>query len=122
METQLDRRQIAMRSMSTRGHPQLPDNIGKRGKCVMPPDGAELCYLITDEVRCFQDRTRSKVIVLPRIDFDDGRVEVRLGYYIIGKKPKMRGRWVWGQYATILPAACLAEVFREAERRGWFTK
>jgi hypothetical protein len=35
--------------------------------------------------------------------FEDKRIEVRLGYYIIGKKPKMRGRWVWDQFAALLP-------------------
>jgi hypothetical protein len=24
----------------------------------------------------------------------------RFGYYIIGKKPKMKGKWVWGQAAN----------------------
>jgi hypothetical protein len=39
--------------------------------------------------------------------FEDKRIEVRLGYYIIGKKPKLRGRWVW----VSSPRCCHCEIF-----------
>ena len=86
----------------------------------MPPDDREVRYTIGDEIRRFHDERRSKVLVLQRMDYDDGRVELRLGYYIIGKKPKMKGRWVWGQFAAMLPAAIFRELYQEAEAKGWF--
>jgi len=62
-------------------------------------------YRITDQVAQPQSDKPKKLLCLQRIAFDDdGRIELRLAYYIIGKKGKMRGRWVWGQYAAFLPA------------------
>jgi hypothetical protein len=61
-----------------------------------------------------------KILCLQRIEFqEDGRIEVRLGYYIIGKKPKMRGRWVWGQFAALMPLRDFEALIRQAERKGW---
>jgi len=42
---------------------------------------------------------------------------VRLGYYIIGKKPKMKGPWVWGQYATLMPMRDFRDLIRMAEEK-----
>jgi hypothetical protein len=46
-------------------------------------------------------------------------VEVRLGYYIIGKLPKMHGKWVWGQFATFLPLGDFRKLIGLAEKKGW---
>lgn len=100
--------------------PELPSNIRKRGKVVMPPDGEVFHFEIVDEVRKFQDDSKTKIIVLQLIKFDDGKKEIRLGYYIIGKKPKMRGRWVWGQYAALMPAQIFHSVIQQATKKGWF--
>lgn len=61
----------------------------------------------------------TKVIYLQRIEFDNGRIEARLAYYIIGKKPHMRGKWVWGQYATFLEVPDLKAIVRQAKKKGW---
>lgn len=100
--------------------PKLPSNVGKRGKAVMPPENSMNTFTIVDEVRKFQDSSQSKIIVLQRIRFSNDRTEVRLGYYIIGKKPKMRGKWVWGQYATFMPERIFRSIFKQTVIRGWF--
>jgi hypothetical protein len=100
--------------------PELPSKIGKPGKLVMPPDGEVLHYTITDEIRLPQSDAPQKILCLQRIEFvKDKRVEVRLGYYIIGKLPKMRGKWVWGQFATFLPLGDFRKLIRLAEKKGW---
>ena len=48
------------------------------------------------------------------------RIEVRLGYYVIGEKPRMKGKWVWGQYAAMMPIEDFKFLVDEALRRGWF--
>jgi hypothetical protein len=88
----------------------------------MPPNGDALYYTIIDEVRQFQDRSKSKVIVLQLVRFEDRRHEIRVGYYIIGKKPRMSGRWVWGEYAAFMPVGVFRRVVRKAIARGWFSK
>ncbi len=43
----------------------------------------------------------------------------RLCYYIIGKKPGMKGKWVFGQFATMLPPEDFKWIVDEAKRQGW---
>ena len=106
--------------MKTTTLPVLPSKIGKRGKLVLPPDKRVLHYTITDEVRVPQSDMPEKILCLQRIEFDeDKRVEVRLGYYIIGKLPKMRGRWVWGQFAALMPLQDFRALIQQAEKKGW---
>ena len=63
-----------------------------------------------------------KLIYLQQLKFEsDGRTELRLGYYIIGKKPAMRGRWVWGQFATMMPVADFRQIVKIAKRKGWLS-
>lgn len=63
----------------------------------MPPHGKILQFTVIDEIRRTQSDAPNKMICLELIRFDeDGRKELRLGYYILGKLPTMRDRWVWG--------------------------
>jgi hypothetical protein len=77
--------------------PKLPSNVGKRGKLAVPPNGEVLQYTITDEIRRTESSMREQILCLQRIEYDeDRRVQIRLGYYIIGKKPSRKGRWLLG--------------------------
>jgi hypothetical protein len=88
----------------------------------MPPHGKILQFTVIDEIRRTQSDAPNKMICLELIRFDeDGRKELRLGYYILGKLPTMRDRWVWGQYATFLPLKDFSAVVRQARRRGWIS-
>jgi hypothetical protein len=51
---------------------------------------------ILDEIHIYQRGSKTKLIYLQKIKLSSEREELRLGYFIIGKKPAMRGRWVWG--------------------------
>jgi len=86
----------------------------------MPPDGVVIKYAVIDEVRTFQDSSRSKLLIMQLMQLDDGKREVRVGYYIIGKLPKMKGKWVWGQYAAFIPLPVFRRLINMATRRGWF--
>ena len=100
--------------------PKLPSTVGKRGKSVMPPDGRIVAYEVIDEVRSFQDPSKEKVLILQLMRLATGKKEVRVGYYIIGKLPKMKGKWVWGQFAAFMPLSVFSKLVRLATRRGWF--
>src|SRR2546423_1135991 len=87
---------------STKSFPSLPDNIGKRTKW-KSIRGELRTVTILDEIRRVQSNAPHKVIVLQRIKFDSsGETEYRLGYYMIGVKPRMAGRWTWGQFAILI--------------------
>jgi len=100
-------------------YPAAPNNIGKRRVAAMP-DRKRVHFTITDEIHIKQSDAPKKLIYLQKLTFADGRVELRLGYYIIGKKKRMRGRWGWGQYATWLPVADFKRIVRRAKRLDWF--
>jgi hypothetical protein len=100
------------------------DGVNSFGSAALPRarahawDGTD-DYTITDEVRVTQSDMREKILYLQRIEFEDKRIEVRLGYYIIGKKPNMRGRWVWGQFAALMPLQDFRALVRAAKKKGW---
>lgn len=45
-------------------------------------------------------------------------VEYRLGYYIIGRNGRASGRWVWGQFAPMMPGSDLHALLEKAKQEG----
>lgn len=76
--------------------------------------------MIEDEITRVQSTASHKVICFQKMRRpDNGATEFRLGYYMIGVRPRMKGRWVWGQYALLIPEQDLRALLREAEKRKW---
>ena len=100
------------------GYPAPPEHVGKVIEA-RHPDGRVRRHVITGEIHFAQRGSKTKRIYLQRIRLDNGREELRLGYYIIGKTGSMKGRWVWGQYAAFLPCRDLKKVFQKAKKAGW---
>ena len=99
--------------------PPLPNNIGKQ-RMLTDIDGKKQGFTVIDEIRRPQSDNDNNAIYLQRIQFQrDGSTELRLAYYMIGKKPRMLGKWAWGQYATILPMKDFQAIIREAEKKDW---
>jgi hypothetical protein len=97
----------------------MPSGIGKK-RTITDINGNKQHFVILDEVTQVQSTYPGKVIYLQRIQFEsDGRIELRLAYYIIGKKPKMADKWVWGQYATMMPAKDFQTIVAQATKKGW---
>jgi hypothetical protein len=99
-------------------YPPPPKHVGDAIK-TKHPDGTTRRHTIVGEIHIRQKGNKRKLIYLQKIRREDGVEELRLGYFIIGKKPAMRGRWVWGQYATFLPASDFRKIIKMAERKGW---
>jgi len=99
----------------------LPNNVGRTASW-KSITGQLRHFTIEDEIRRLQsDHRRNKVICLQKIRrHQDGHFQYRLGDYMLGVKSGMRGRWVWGQYATMRPAVDFRYLVREARKRGWF--
>lgn len=99
-------------------NPPLPTNIGK--KRTMTVDGEKRHFTVLDEITQVHSTKPDIVIYLQRIQFeDDGRNELRLAYYIIGKKPRMAGKWAFGQYATMMPIEDFQTIIQRATEKGW---
>jgi len=105
--------------MKTMTYPEWPDKIGKRGKSTNP-DGSVNYFTIVDEIkREASIGPGDKVLYLQKMQHDDGNIELRFGYYIIGKRPRMAGKWTWGQFAPHIPLEDFRAIVEEAKKRGW---
>jgi hypothetical protein len=100
-------------------YPPPPSTIGKRGS-LLDRSGKRRCFTVTNEIRrVVPPHVLDFAIYLQRIEFDDGPIQARLGYYIIAKKGSVRGKWVWGQYAPLLSMRDLKAVMKQAKKKGW---
>lgn len=99
-------------------YPELPSNVGKTVDLAFP-DGSTMQWEVVDEIRKNEDP--EKIFVLQRLrQKADGKQEMfRFGYYIIGKKPKMKDKWTWGQYAPFVTAEDFSVIIKEAQNRSW---
>ena len=86
------------------------------------PSGEVREFTITDEIQRTQKTNERVYFCLQRIRFDYGAVEYRLGYYIIGKKPSRKDKWVWGQYCPLIPKEDFEAILAEAIDKGWLGK
>ena len=99
--------------------PPIPNNIGKRRR-ITNIRGKHIYLVIEDEITRIQSDAPNKVISFQRIRFEKtGKIEYRLGYYMIGVKPGARGRWVWGQYALLIPTSDMKALIKQARIRKW---
>jgi len=89
-------------------------------------DGSPLAYLVEDEV-VVESSNEGKLFYLQKLlhfdhateCYESGAIEYRLCYYMIAHKPRMRGRWAFGQFAPMMTPAELQAVFEAARRKGW---
>lgn len=100
--------------------PPFPNNKGKT-RLIKAIDGKKRQLYIEDEIIIKQSNSQRKIIVFQKMrHLEQERIEFRLGYYMIGVRPKTKGRWVWGQFSLLIPELDLFVIITEAIKRGWF--
>ena len=104
--------------------PAFPSHVNNRGN-IANSDGTELQFTIVDEVSLLQRRYASggdprKTLVLQRIRFDNGAVEIRSCYYMLQTRPGQLPDWVWARSAQLAPIGDFVSLVRKAEDLGWF--
>lgn len=45
-----------------------------------------------------------------------GEIEYRIGYYIVGKIGRAKGKWVWGQFCPLIPEKDLKKLLEKAKK------
>lgn len=86
-----------------------------------PPKNEKRPFRIKDYVYLQQSTYKDKCFVLDLIEIEEGNKkyeEIRIGYYIKGKMPSVKGKWVWGQYCPFFPKEDLKALMKEAKKRG----
>ena len=97
----------------------LPASRKGKSSSIATIRGTKRYLKVIDQIQFLQSNDKNKVICLQRLRLSKRGIEFRLGYYIIGVKPGRKGKWVWGQYAPMLPKRDLRKVFREAVKKKW---
>ena len=99
-----------------------PSTIGKPGK-LKDNDRKTRRFIVGDEIRFRCSNDSNKMVYLQRLCFDlPGKSdEYRLGYYVVGKKEgHTQGKWLWGQFATMLPEEDWVYLIQQISEKGWF--
>jgi len=96
---------------------RLPKLEIKKSGRITRRNGKKENFAVEKYVTLRQSNYRKKSFVLEEISFSD-RNEIRIGYYIIGKKGRMKGKWVWGQFCPLLPKQDLRKLIRKARQVG----
>ena len=109
------------RKSMTQESANLADPPSKAGCLVKlhDPLGSDRRSQIIEDILHRQIGCDNVCFTLQRIKHEDGSEEFRFGYYVIGKKPRMKGKWVWGQYCPLVPKADFEGIISEAKKRGW---
>ena len=50
--------------------------------------------------------------------WQEGDIEYRIGYYIVGKIGRAEDKWTWGQYCPIIPGHDLKKLLSNAKKEG----
>ena len=99
--------------------PPFPDNKGRKTGW-RSIRGVRRRVKIEDQIHHLQSGTKNKLIVLQKLQYEGMKTfELRLGYYMIGVRPRMKGKWTWGQFAAIIPPKDFRAIVKSAQKRKW---
>ena len=102
-------------------NPPPPNRIGKTTRREYI-DGSPMAYTVLDEIVHIPPSNSDKAIYLQMLQFeDDGRKEMRLCYYMIGHQSRVKGKWVYGQFAPMIRKEDFDEIMSKARTKGWIS-
>jgi hypothetical protein len=98
--------------------PKLPSRIGKTSK-IKDIHDRPVTYTVVDECVFTVGSTKQKAFCLQKLHFGNGHEEFRICYYMIAQKPRMRGKWAFGQFAPMMTKKQMIKIFRKIKDKGW---
>jgi hypothetical protein len=97
---------------------ELPElKINRKGQ-VTTIEGKKRKFKVGKYVTLPASNYHGKAFLLEEILFENGTEESRFGYYIIGKKGRMRGKWAWGQFCPFIPREDFQKIIGLARDKG----
>jgi hypothetical protein len=101
--------------------PGLPSRIGKTTQRKYM-DGSPMSFTVLDEIVHVPASNQKKAIYLQMLKFaDDGRTEMRLCYYVLGHRGRIKGKWAFGQFAPMIRKEDFDKIISKAREKGWVT-
>ncbi len=97
---------------------ELPELKPSKSGRLVDIDGKKRKFDIEKYVALPESGYPTKKFVLQEIVRDNGRRTLRLGYYIIAKKGKRKGKWAWGQFCPFIYKEDFHEIVRRAKEKG----
>ena len=119
---------IPLSDAAQSAHPTLPPSrIGVITRTVKI-DGSPMVYRVEDEEFFVAPSNPGKAFRLQRLRFDDGagfeagHIEYRICYYMIAHRPRMKGKWAFGQFAPLMTPGELCLIVSKLKNKGWITE
>ena len=100
-------------------NPPLPSHKGQQ-KRIKNIYGKDVSYTIKEGIIHKQSDNPEKAFYLQKLQWDNGTTELRLCYYMIGQKPRMRGKWTYAQAAPMIPPKDLKKLIDKAKKQNFF--
>lgn len=79
----------------------------------MPQHNLKEKYFIVERLKLVKTEGR---ITNKKFKIDD--IEYRVGYYIVGKIGRGKGRWMWGQFCPMIPDNDFEKLFKKAKKEN----
>jgi len=98
---------------------ELPKSrLGKKtsGKAI---DGKPMVYTVVDEEVFLAPSNERKAFCLHKLKFEDGQEIIRIAYYMIAEKGRMKGKWAFGQFAPMMTKEETKMIFEKMKTKGW---
>ncbi|MFA6321433.1 MAG: hypothetical protein WCY36_06220 [Candidatus Omnitrophota bacterium] len=99
--------------------PPFPKRLGKKTK-TKGIDGSPFVYTVIDEDIFLAKSNPNKAFCLHKIIHENGKEGFRIGYYMIAHKPRMKGKWAWGQFAPMMTKEEMLEIIDRLKAKKWF--
>ena len=100
---------------------KTPSRVGKvtKRKDIL---GNPMIYEVIDEIVHIPPSNPGKAIFFQKLQFEpDKKIEFRLCYYMIGQKGRSKGKWFYGQFATMIGKEDLEIILAQAREKGWIS-
>jgi hypothetical protein len=101
-----------------------PSRVGARTRTTNI-DGTPFVYRVAEQEIFIAPSNPKKAFLLQKLIVErggnvvPGSALLRIGYYMIGHKPRARGKWAWGQFAAMMTPDEMTLIMTKIEANGW---
>lgn len=94
-------------------------DIGRQGKHNFIREAWTFMQQSNMEEKVFVLERLRKVVHMGELAYSNaglGEIEYRIGYFIIGRIGRAKGKWIWGQFCPLIPQEDLMPLIEKAKQ------